>query len=99
MSQLPLATLVVALATLQVAFSSTYYGYCNRPYRSSYVSYWPYKIKYPVGDTVYFHCKSGYSAYGSSSAKCVYNSWYKRAYWSHKPPICKRKLSRLKLKS
>ena len=89
MAQFSLVTLVIALAAFQVAFAG--YHYCNRPYTPSYGSYWPYKSKYAVGDTVYFRCKGGYSAYGSSSAKCVYNSWHKKAYWSHKPLVCKRK--------
>ena len=93
MAHFSLATVVLALATLQVAFATIHY--CNRPYSPSYGSYWPYKSKYPVGDTVYFSCKGGYGAYGSSSAKCLYNWWNKKAYWSHKPPVCKCKLSRL----
>ena len=85
-----LAFLVIALATLQVAFAASYY--CNRPKCPRYGRCDPYKSKYPVGDTVDFICYDGYSAYGSSDAKCLYSKWYRRAYWSHKPPVCKRKL-------
>lgn len=86
-----LTFLIAAVATLQVAFAINYY--CDPPTRISYGGFKPYRNKYSVGDTVYFYCDDEYGIYGSSSAKCLYSRNYKRAYWSHKPPVCRRELS------
>ena len=84
-----LAFLVIALATLEIV-TATYY--CPRPKCPSYGGCKPDKSKYPVGYKVKFFCNNGYDIYGSSDAKCVYSKLYKRAHWSRKPPVCRRKL-------
>ena len=86
-----LAYLLIAIATLQVAFATVYY--CDPPKGISYGSYKPVQSKYRLGDRVYFKCDDDYGLYGSSWAKCIYSKTYKRAIWSHKPPVCRRKLS------
>lgn len=92
-----LAFLLIAIATLQVAFAAT--NYCDPPNGPRYGSYQPRKNKYPIGDTVYFRCDHGYDLFGASSAKCLYSRRYKKGYWSHKPPVCKRKLIRIYLEA
>lgn len=90
MARLFLAFTVIALATLQVVVAESYY--CPRPKCPSYGSCKPYKSWYYPGHKVYFSCKDGYDVDGNSWAKCLYSKSYRRAYWSHKPPVCKSKL-------
>lgn len=90
MAKTLLVFLLVAVATLQLAYAS--YHYCNRPYGISYGGYTPYQSKYRVGYTINYYCNDGYYLYsGSKSTKCLYDSYSKRSYWSHKAPICKRR--------
>ena len=91
MTKALLAFLLIAIATLQVAFASYHSNrYCPRPYGPSYGSYSPYKSWYSVGHSIKYYCNKGYYLYsGSSSAKCIYSYSYRKAYWSHKPPVCK----------
>lgn len=90
MARLFLAFTVIALATLQVVVAESYY--CPRPKCPSYGSCKPYKSWYHPGHKVYFSCKDGYDVDGNSWAKCLYSKSHRRAYWSHKPPVCKSKL-------
>ena len=82
------SVLLIAVATLQVAFATYYYPPCDPPHRPNYGGYDPYgRSKYPIGSKIKFYCNDGYSLHGSSYTVCKYN---KRSSWSHPHPVCKR---------
>ena len=83
-----LATLLIAVATIQITLA-TYYSTCDPPRHPDYGGYSPYNNKYYVGSKIKFYCKPGYRQYGPSSSTC--KEYNKRVYWTHQPPVCKRK--------
>lgn len=91
MAKSVLTILIVAIATLQLAFATN--RYCKPPKNISNGGFKPYDDKYPVGSRVSFYCADNFELYGSSSAKCIHSKYYKIAFWSHKPPVCRRELS------
>ena len=83
-----LAILLIAVATIQVALA-TYYSTCDPPTQPEYGGYTPYRTRYYVGSKIEFFCNSGYRRYGPSWSVCREHK--KRVFWSHPPPVCKRK--------
>lgn len=84
-----LTTLLIAIATAQVALA-IYYPTCGAPHRPDNGGYNPINDKYTVGSKINFFCKTGYRLHGSSSTICKHK--LKKSYWSHESPVCKRKL-------
>jgi hypothetical protein len=85
-----LTTLLIAIATTQVALA-IYYPKCGPPHRPDNGGYNPINDKYAVGDKINFFCKTGYKLYGASSTICK-DKFLKKPYWSHESPVCRRKL-------
>ena len=83
-----LTVLLIAVATVQVAFAS-YYSTCDPPSHPDNGGYSPYRSKYSIRSRINFYCNKGYSRFGSSSSVCTY--YNNKAYWTNRPPVCKRK--------
>ena len=90
MATSPLTWLVIAVATVQVAFATyAYYPPCEPPHSLDYGEYGPIKDEYPVGSKIEYRCNDGYVLYGKSWTVCKY--YNRKSSWTHKAPVCKRK--------
>ena len=89
MAQSLVTFLLIAIATLQVAFAT--YHYCDKPHRPDYGDYGPHRDRYSVGHKIRYSCNDGYYSDSYMTSECVYDRYRKRASWNHKAPVCKRK--------